>query len=362
MAENTNNINQQNQIPKNLPKKLPPNLKKLDSGAGLPPKLPNKLPSNMQRHLQPQSQVPPQPQREKSLEELLSRKQTATVLVDESPATKISYKSDKQLVNEYKKNVAQAKKLIKKLKKPIIKGDIQYHIIENIFNTDTPDVLYFYKHCKVRKLLNQNDAAITITTTPSHKSIATTLIIILLIVAIIASGIYVAYILTRNMGQKGTEVDGDIGLYFDEPVATQRMDITNARLNTDLPVKVKPTIKNNTNARLYVRFFVKLDYELYQYYTPENKIEDLSVSCNADSEEWWLDSTTGMAYYLKILEPNQTETLFDTFQINADPSLEGVWSGRRLVATIQVEVFQVIADGQELPPGWSVYWYSMMVS
>ncbi len=348
---NINNFNQQNQVPKNLPKKLPSNLK--NNPNNLPPKMPQNVVNKNQ-------QVPPQQKPEKSLEELLSRKQTSTVYIDEAPAKKVTFKSDKQLVKDYKKNVSQAKKLIKSVKKPIIKGAISYKSIKNIFDENISDILYFYPHKKIRNILNQFDAGITITTTPNHKGIITTLVIILLIMAIIASGIYIAYILTKNLGQKTADVDGDIVFHFDDKELTTRLNITEARLNSDLPAK--PTVKNNTNANLYVRFSVSLDFEMYAYYTPQNKIEDLSVTCNTNNDKWWLDSTAGFAYYLKELQPNQTETLFDAFQITAnDPALEGVWAGRSLVATIQIEVVQVIGEGQEFPPSWSMVWYGMMV-
>ena len=347
MDDNTNKVNMPNRpLPPNLPKKLP-------------------------QHLNPQqrpTQSPPQtaqtPPKEKSIEQLLSRtSSTQYTMTNDEPVDRVIHKDDKQIIREYRAKIANAKRNIKKAKQRLLFTDQHYNRLSNVYADGLPDSLWFYPHRKMRAIISRLDAGITLTTTTSHRGIITALIIIILIMAVIASGIYIAFIITRNLNPNDTSVVGDVVFNLEDTQSgtgktTTSLDINNARLNQD--IEVSPAVSNNTNTDLYVRFFIKLDYLLGKDYFGVD-INDLSTSCKTDSEKWWLDSAANVVYYLDVLAPNEKIFVFDSFQINGDPSIEGAWSGKSVSATIQVEVCQKIGEGQEFPPSWNMVWYSMMV-
>ncbi|MBQ7602647.1 MAG: hypothetical protein IJU58_00670 [Clostridia bacterium] len=352
---NNDNVkpSQQTRQPQNLPKQLP---KKLPSQVA-------KAPNAQQQPASAQPAPQPQP-KEKSIDELLSRTSSYSYTTPQEPVMidRVIHKNDKQIIKEYIAKVKSGKAAIKKVKQEMLFTDQHYKRVENVFADGIPETLWFFEHRKMRALINKFDAALTLSAGPSHRGFIIALILVLLIIAIIASGIYIAFLLTRNLNPNDTTVEGDIVFNWEDTqsgmgLTTTSLNINQARLNKD--IEVSPAVTNNTNTDLYLRFFVKLDYLLGKDYWGVN-IEDLSVSCNVDNEKWWLDSSANVAYYLLVLHPNEKIFVFDSFQINGDPSIEGAWSGRSVGATIQVEVCQKLGEDQELPPGWSNDWYAMM--
>lgn len=318
--------------------------------SSLPPQMPQPQPANT-----------PQP-RQKSLDEILARKDSRSYVMQEEVVDRVIHKDDKQIIKEYLSKVASGKRAIKKAKQRMLFSDVPCKKVKNVFAEDIPDTIWFYPHRKMHSLMDKLATNITLTTAPNHKGFIAAFIIVFLIMAIIASGIYIAFILTRNLNPDETKVVGDIVFNWEDAQSgkglTTSLNIDYARFNQD--IEVSPAVTNNTNADLYLRFFVKLDYLLGKDYWGVD-INDLSVSCNTDAEKWWLDSTANVSYYLYVLHPKEKIIIFDAFQINGDPSIEGKWSGKSITATIQVEVCQRISEDQEFPPSWNNDWPSMVI-
>lgn len=329
----------------------------------LPPKLPPKMPTNLKP--QPQTQTPPPQPKQKSIDELLARSDSRSyAMPEEEVVDKVIHKNDKQIIKDYISKVSAGKRAIKKAKQRLLFNTTPCKSVKNVFAEDIPEMLWFYPHRKMRSIMNKFATGITLTTAPNHKGIIAAIIIIFLIIAIIASGIYIAFILTRNLNPDDSKVVGEIVFNWEDTQSgkastSTSLNIDYARLNKD--IEVSPAVTNNTNTDLYLRFYIKLDYLLGKDYWGVD-INDLTTSCTIDSEKWWLDSDANVVYYLDVLHPKEKMFVFHAFQINGDPSIEGAWSGKSVNAIIQVEVCQKISDDQEFPPSWNMTWYSMLTN
>lgn len=356
--DNSRNINNM-QPPKNLPKKLPPELLRArQNSQGLPPK----APSNFQ---QPQRvNATPKPTNQPTLNIAEQTKNNAFKNNQLQKVDNVVHQSDKETLKNYNQAVSYYRKTVKHYKKRVLKTDLKLKPVKDVFNNNIPDTLWFFERRKIRAILNKLDLAISYSVS-KNRGVVKGIIIAVLILAIIATGVYFSLIITRNLNPNDAKTVGEINLDFSDIGAIEtkkgktNLKIVDARLNQDL--KASPTIYNRTNISLYLRFYIELDYVRGKDYVGVN-INDLSVKANLDPNLWWYDETDGMAYYLFTLSPDESMALFNSFQINGQPSLETAWQNKSLTATINAEVCQVLGEGQEFPPSWSTYWSEELVS
>ena len=365
---NSSNINNKPKVnvPKNLPKQLPPELLKaqMSGTQGAPKNLPKKLPQNLQQQRsainKQDNAIKPQP-KQKNLDDLLN-KDYSQPQQQEKPVDNVVHQTDKQFLHQYNKACAYYRKTVKNYRKNVLKSTAKLKLVKNVFFGNIPDMLWFFNRRKVRNIFNKLDMVINRSVT-NHRGVLMAIVIVVLISAIIGTGVYLAFIITKNISQADSETVGEISLNFEDVSEAKggktRLNINGARLNQNL--EAHPTVFNNTNIYLYLRFYIQLDYVRGKDYMGVN-IKDLSVKANLDDEHWWYDDADGMAYYLFTLAPDDKMTLFNSFQINGKPSLETAWQGKSLTATINVEVCQVLGEGQEFPPSWATYWTGLITA
>ena len=355
-------------IPKNLPKKLPPELLR-----NLQAK--KNIQSNTQQsHVSKVANVNATLSTTQKLTNInsASDRNTPTNLSDmldkrlditeqQSQGTYPSHLDDKDFYKLYTHSVTNYHRAIKHIKKPMALTIMPLSPVQNIFMDAIPETLWFFPRSRVNAIINRLE--LTVPRKPIGKRITTMIIIIVLIMAIIGSGIYIAYVLTRHLNPQDTDVSGDITFNLEDVEqggsSTTTLNIAGARLNEDLTIH--PTITNNTNIELYLRFYVTLDYIYGKDYLNVDK-DDLSVSYPLDEEKWWADAEDSdyVTYYLFKLKPNDKVVLFDSFQINGASALENDWQGKSLDVTVHAEVCQVLAEDQTFPPGWSTYWVNLI--
>ena len=347
-SNNPNNKQSSSVPPRNLPKKLPPELLKTRQ--------------NSQNFAKPQNVSTPYQQTQpnnKSINDILAGDQPK--VTKKEPVDNIVHQSDKQILHNYNKAVKFYRKTVKSFKRKVAKSGLRLTPVKDVFSGNIPEMLWFFPRRKINGILNKLDNAISYSVS-KNRSVFKAIIITILIMAIIATSVYFALILTRNLSSADTDTVGEINLNFEDMDSetkggNTRLSINDARLNQDLIAH--PTIFNNTNVSLYLRFYIKLDYVRGKDYLNVN-IKDLSIKANLDDDYWWYDESDGMAYYLYKLSPDEHMALFNSFQINGHPSLETAWQNKSLTATIYAEVCQVLDENQEFPPSWSMYWAGLV--
>ena len=375
--ENKNTSSSQNSsnVLKNLPKKLPPDfLRNHQSKATVPPNLPKKLPTNLAHkrtnvninantaQTKQCTSLQTDANKQKSLNELLEQNYDTNRRKEK--VENVARMGDNEYYKAYTKSVANYRKALKRVKKPVALSDLVLKPVKNVFFGDIPEILWFYSRSRVKAIAGRIDLTLSYRA-PRRKGVLTAIIILILIMAIIGSGVYIAYILTRNLNPQDTEVVGEITFSLEDVEhggsATTKLSISGARLNKDLVIH--PTITNNTNIELYLRFYVTLEYIYGKDYLNVD-INDLSVSYPLDEQTWWTDPTDTykVGYYMFKLAPKEKITLFDSFQINGASNIENDWQGKSLNAIVHAEVCQVLSSDQTFPPGWSTYWAELITN
>ena len=351
-SSNINNVDSKS-IPKNLPKRISPEM--LRARVSQKPAQQKEVPSASQ--VQPRKAEPEL--KHKSIEELLGKEFEPEKPKKQNYVDNVVHKSDKQVLKDYNKAVAYYRKTVKQYKRNTLKTHLKFKPVKNVFQKSIPDMLWFFERGKIKSILNKIDMTINYSLN-RHKGVLTAIIVTILIMAVIATGVYLAFIITKNLRQEDLETVGEINLQFDgQGQRSSRIkNIKDARFNQDL--EATPVVFNNTNIPLYIKFYITLEIAKGKNAMGVN-IRDLTPNPNLSSDEdWWVDSNDGVAYYLGVLPPGEHMELFQTFQINADESLETAWQNKYVVATIYVDVCQVMGAGQEFPPAWSPYWQELI--
>lgn len=349
-SSNINNVDSKS-IPKNLPKKISPEMLRTRAAAR-----PMQAPKPPVEQPQPKKIEPEL--KHKSIEELLGTEFEPKTPKKQNYVDNVVHKTDKQILKDYNKAVAYYRKAVRQYKRNTLKTSVRYKPVKNVFQKSIPDTLWFFERGKIKSILNKIDMTINYSLN-RHKGVLTAIIVTILIMAVIATGVYLAFIITKNLRQEDLETVGEINLQFDgQGSRSSRIkNIKDARFNQDL--EATPIVSNNTNVPLYIKFYITLEIAKGKDAMGVN-IHDLTPKANINEEDWWVDSNDGVVYYLNVLPAGQSMSLFTSFQIKAAESLETAWQNKYVVATIVVDVCQVMGAGQEFPPAWSPYWQELI--